>query len=363
MATRRFGSTTAFVVAGAIAFALMAARNRAQTNEVNVQFHTFQDARGVTVRSPTVDVVQDVTDRVSVRGTYALDAISAASDSCARCHESGVNSHRNVGGLSVTRKFDSIKLTAGGAYSQENFYRATTVLTSVSRDLANGNTTVAGGHTFSLNQPTVHPTPQVRNQFENNGFASLTQTLSKTTIGQVGYELGVVRGYLDNPYLRTSVNGVMTVGQVPDARIKHTLTARLRQALPADTYVESDYRRYFDDWGVRSTALGAGLSHHFNPQILGSFAYRWYSQTGASFYQSSYTGAVPQFFTADFRLEPFKSGLYTGTVIITPKRAFLWLPAETGVTLQYDRYRANNGFEAGIVSAGLRVPIRLRDVF
>src|SRR5437879_5214841 len=134
----------ALTVAGAMALSLMAARNRAQTNEMNVQFHTFQDARGVTVRSPTVDVVQDVTDRVSVRGNYALDAISAASDSCARCHQNGINSHRNVGGLSVTRKFDAIKLTAGGAYSQENFYRATTVLTSVSQDLANSNTTVTG---------------------------------------------------------------------------------------------------------------------------------------------------------------------------------------------------------------------------
>jgi hypothetical protein len=243
------------------------------------------------------------------------------------------------------------------------FYRATTALTSVSRDLANGNTTVAGGYSFSLNQPTVHPTPQVQNQFENDGFASLTQTLSKTTIGQVGYELGVVRGYLDNPYLRTSVNGVMTVGQVPDERVKHTLTGRIRQALPADTFVESDYRRYFDDWGVRSTALSAGLSHHFNAQILGNFSYRWYSQTGASFFQPSYTGAVPQFFTADFRLEPFKSGLYTGTVVITAKQSFLWLPAETGITLQYDRYRADNGFEAAIFSAGLRIPLRLRDVF
>jgi len=208
----------------------------------------------------------------------------------------------------------------------------------------------------------VHPTPEVRNQSANDGFVSLTQTLTKTTIGQVGYELGTTHGYLDNPYLRTSVNGVMTVGQVPDERIKHSLTARLRQALPADTYVESDYRRYFDDWGVHSTALSAGLSRHFTSEILGHFAYRWYSQTGASFYQASYVGPVPQFFTGDFRLTPFKSGLYTGTLVITPRRRLLWLPAETGLTLRYDRYHANNGFDAAIFSAGLRVPIRLRDV-
>ena len=349
-------------MAGAIGLCLIPTDNWAQTNDVNVQFHAFQDTRGVTVLTPNVDVSQDVTDRISVKGSYALDAISAASDSCARCHRHGVDSKRKVGGVSVTSKVGSLKISAGGAYSLEDFYRSTTVLTSVSRDLANGNTTVAGGYSFSLNRPTVHPTPQVRSQYANGGFASLTQTLTKTTIGQVGYELGIVTGYQDNPYLRTSVNGVMTLGQVPDRRTRHTLTGRLRQALPTDTYVEADYRRYFDDWGVRSTAVSAGLSHHFTSRILGNFAYRWYSQTGASFYQPSYTGSIPQFFTADFRLAPFTSGLYTGKIVITPRRRLLWLPADTGVTLQYDRYRADKGFDAAIFSAGLRVPIRLRDI-
>ena len=37
-------------------FSLVAARNWAQNNEMNVQFHGFQDVRGVTVLSPTVDL-------------------------------------------------------------------------------------------------------------------------------------------------------------------------------------------------------------------------------------------------------------------------------------------------------------------
>ena len=131
-------------------------------NELNVQFHGFQDTRGVTVLSPTVDLAQDYTERTSLRVNYGLDAISAASDSCVRCHRDGVNSHRQVVGLSATRKYGDLKLTIGGAYSKENFYRATTGLTSVSRDLANGNTTVAGGFSFSLNQPTLHPLPDDR---------------------------------------------------------------------------------------------------------------------------------------------------------------------------------------------------------
>jgi hypothetical protein len=113
------------------------------------------------------------------RFSSSCDAISAASDSCARCHREGANDRREAGGLSVTRKFDDLKLTIGGAYSKEDSYRSSTLLTTVSRDLANGNTTVAGGFTFSLNQPTMHPTQQVKNQYSSDAYASLTQVLNK----------------------------------------------------------------------------------------------------------------------------------------------------------------------------------------
>ncbi len=341
----------------AIACSLVCGQNWAQTNEVNVQFHAFQDTRGVTVLTPTADLTKDFTERSTLRVSFGVDAISAASDSCARCHRQGVSSRRQVGALSVTQKLDSLKWTIGGAYSQENFYRSTTLLTSASRDLANGNTTVAGGYTFSLNQPTLHPTEQIDNQYQHDAFASVTQTLSKLTIAQVGYEVGRILGYQDNPFLRTDVNGVMTLGQVPDARTRQTVTARVRQALPADSYLEADYRHYVDDWQLHSNAFSAGLSHHFAQQVLGSFNYRRYGQTGAYFYEPEYVGPVPRYFTADFRLQPFASALYTGKVIVTPKGSFLGLPGGTGLTLQYEQYRADNGFQAAIFSAGVRVPL------
>jgi hypothetical protein len=348
----------ALVTAAAMTFSLVARRNWAQNNEMNVQVHGFQDTRGVTVLSPTVDLTQDFTERTSLRLNYGLDAISAASDSCVRCHRDGVDSHRQEFGLSSTRKYGDVKLTIGGAFSKENFYRATTGLTSVSRDLANGNTTVAGGFSFSLNQPMLHPLPDSANQYQSGGFASVTQTLSKTTIAQAGYEVGHFSGYQNNPFLRANVNGVMVLGQVPDSRTRQTLSARLRQALPADTYLEADYRRYFDDWQVKSNTLSVGVSHHFGPELLLNVAYRRYDQTGAFFWAPQYTG-IPQYYTADFRLEPFTSNNYSGRAVITPKGQWWWLPEGTGLTVQYERYQADNGFHAAIVSTGLRVPLKI----
>jgi len=345
------------VLTAAVLASAVARRNWAQNNELNVQFHAFQDTRSVTVLTPTVDLSKDFTDRTAVRVNFGLDAISAASDSCARCHSEGANNSRLAGGVTVTRKFDNLKIGVGGAFGQEKFYRATTLLASVSRDLQNGNATIAGGYTFSLNQPTLHPTAEVEHQVTNGGYVSLTQTLSKSTIAQFGYEIGQISGYQDDPYLRASVNGVPTVGHVPDLRTRHTLTARLRQALPAQTVLEADYRHYVDDWQLTSNAISLGLSHHFTPAFLASFAYRRYDQTGAYFFAPSYTG-MPEFFTADFRLEPFASGLYTAGLVITPQASRWRLPEGAGLLLLYERYHADNSFDSGIVSAGLRIPLK-----
>jgi len=311
------------------------------------------------VLSPTVNLDQDFTDRTSLRVNFGVDAISAASDSCARCHREGVNTRRQEVGLSATRKFDNLKFSLGGAFSLENFYRATTALTSVSRDVANGNTTIAGGFSFSLNQPVLHPTMERETQFATNAYTSVTQTDTKTTIVQAGYELGRITGYQNNPFLRANVNGVLLLGHVPELRLRQTITARIRQALPADTYLEADYRRYFDDWQITSNALSVGLSHHFSPLWLAYASYRRYNQSGAYFYEPEYTG-IPSYYTADFRLEPFASNNYVGKVVVTPARGFWWLPEGTGLTLQYERYQANNGFTAGILSTGLRVPLKAK---
>ena len=146
----------------------------------------------------------------------------------------------------------------------------------------------------------------------------MTQTLTKSTIAQAGYELAHIAGYQNNPYLRADVNGVMVLGNVPDARTRQTLSARLRQALPAATYAEADYRRYVDDWQVKSNTVSVGLSHYFRPDVLFALTYRRYDQTGAFFWAPQYTG-TPQYYTADFRLEPFASNTYTGRIEIAPE--------------------------------------------
>ena len=352
-ANRRLALVAALTLS---AVALFAAINVAQ-NALDVQFHTFQDSRGVTVLSPDLSFTRDFTDRTAVRIKFGVDAISAASDSCARCHQEGASNGRVVLGANMVRKYGDTKLTVGGEFSREMFYAATTALASVSRDLNKGNTTVAGGFSYSFNQPQLHPSEETESQRSADAFGSVTQSWTKSTVTQFGYELNQVNGYQTSPFLRTQVNGVFTLGHSPDTRTRHALTARIRQALPADTFLEADYRWYHDTWAIDSNALSVGVTHHFTPQLLGGFAYRTYDQTAAYFYAPSYTG-TPEYYTGDFRLFPFDSGLYSGKLTIAPKRGLFHMPAGTALTVQYDRYRATTGFEAGIFTADFRIPMK-----
>ncbi len=329
---------------------------RAQQGDVNVQFHAFQDSRGVTVLSPTIDLDKDFTDRLGLRLKFGVDAVSAASDSCYRCHGNGANNKRVFVNAALQRPLGKSLFSIGGEYSQENFYQATTALTSISRAFNQNNTTVAGGYSFSLNRPQLHPAEDWERQYSQAGFVSVTHNLTKLTAVQAGVEIGHVKGYQANPFLRALVNGARELGNAPDLRTRRTYTARVRQALPAETYLEADYRRYTDTWDVRSNTLSLGVSHYLRPSLMLGGSYRRYGQTGAYFWAPEYTG-TPEYFTADFRLEPFDSNLYSGRLIYTPANAFLFFPRGSSLTLQYERYVATTGFQAATFSSGFRIPL------
>ena len=341
----------------ALAVLLAAAGYNWAQNQLDVSFHAFQDSRGVTVLSPDANFSKDFSDRTTLKLKFGVDAISAASDSCARCHPNGANNGRVVANVGVTRKYGDSKLTVGGEVSRENFYTATTGLVSLSRDLNKANTTVAGGFAFSLNQPQLHPSDTVEHQTAVDAYGSVTQSWTKGTVTQVGYEINQVNGYQTNPFLRTKLNGVLTVGNSPDSRTRHAVSARLRQALPAETFFDADYRWYHDTWDVNSHTFALGLSHHFGSRVVGGGAWRHYTQTGAYFYQPSYTGN-PTYCTGDFRLFPFDSNSVTGKVDITPKNGIVMMPPGSTLTLQYERYHATTGFVAGIFTGGVRIPLK-----
>ena len=160
----------------ASAFAIAPAPDWAE-NFMRLQFHTFQDSRGVTVLSPVLDLDKDFTDRTGLKVKFGVDA-----------HLRGVGFVRALPPgrreqlphvCERQRAAEVRRLTSwsvGGEISRENFYAADTAMASVSRDLNKGNTTIAGGYSFSFNRPRLHPTQRARHQYRHDAYVSLTQT-------------------------------------------------------------------------------------------------------------------------------------------------------------------------------------------
>ncbi len=343
-------------VVGFAALVLVTRPDWAQ-NAVEFSFHAFQDSRAVTVLEPVGSLEKDFTDRTGLRLKFGVDAITAASDSCVRCHPNGRGMQHRAFGAGITQKFGDLKLDVGGEISRETFYASDTGMISLSRDLNKGNTTIAGGYSFQYNQPTLHPSQNVATQWSHDAYASVTQTLTKTTIVQGTYEYNRISGYQNSPFLRTPVNGVMTLGNVPDLRSRQAIAVRVRQALPGETYLEADFRHYSDSWSIGSNAISLGASHYFSPAMLLGFDYRKYTQTGAFFWQPSYVGN-PLYYTGDFRLQPFDSGQFTGKMVLTPSDGFWGMPKGTALSLQYERYQATTNFQAATFSVGVKVPLK-----
>jgi hypothetical protein len=342
------------VLVAAVALAVVASI-RGQ-NVIDFSIHGFQDSRTVTVLAPVFDLDKDFTDRSSLKARFGVDAVTAASDSCARCHPDGANDNRTYLNAGYTRKYGDYKLEVGGEISRENFYAADTLSATVSRDYNKGNTTVAGGYSFSFNRPELHPSNTVEHQDAQEASLTLTQVLAKGSVVQLTYDYSRISGYQANPFLRADVNGVLLVGNTPDLRNRQAIVVRLRQALPADTYLEADYRRYWDDWSVAGNTTSIGLSHYFTPAFLLGGTYRRYDQSGAFFYEPSYTGN-PVYFTADYKLAPFSSNLYGGHLTYAPEHGLLSIfPAHTALDVRYERYVSSTNFQAAIFSAGLHIP-------
>src|SRR5512140_3172226 len=98
----RYGRPLVVALVAGLALLLLTRPDWAD-NVVNFTFHTFQDSRAVTVLSPLGSLDKDFTDRTGLRVRFGVDAISAASDGCVRCHPQGRGMQRTYCGASVVR--------------------------------------------------------------------------------------------------------------------------------------------------------------------------------------------------------------------------------------------------------------------
>jgi hypothetical protein len=230
-------------------------------------------------------------------------------------------------------RLSRIKLGLNG--STEYDYQSLGASATYLQDFNNRNTTFSAGLAF--NNDTISPVGGVPTPLSNMRAAGtgtnragaddtktvsdfilgITQVLSRKTLVQLNYSLGMSDGYLTDPYKIVTVvdqNGLpassaFTNGDLPylyekrpDSRQINSLYFKVVQSLTRDV-INFSYRYFWDDWGITSNTFDLKYRYeigrgYLQPQL------RYYLQDAADFYVHNLKlgEPLPDTVSSDYRL-------------------------------------------------------------
>ena len=200
--------------------------------------------------------------------------------------------------VGLTHEWEDFSLAGSYRYSVENDYESHGVSATGTLDLAQNNTTLSlAAYAFQdLVGRSGHPL--FSRELTTAGVrASLTQVLGPQMFAQLSYELASLSGYQASPYRFVGIGGtgfgceqasLCQPEHEPNQRFRHAFAALLRRALSKELSIGANYRFYVDSWGLTSHTVSGELDWLLGSSSQISISYRYYTQTGVSFYQRVY---------------------------------------------------------------------------
>ncbi len=327
----------------------------------------YYKERATRVEQPMVDGRFDAGEGGTLDAHLLVDAITSASAG-ASADGTAFSEKRYEGGLGYTRVLGDWRVGGAARLSTEADYDSWFASGRIARDLAAKNTTVAlgfgAGRDHVTNAGAKGPfAPDISEHLVAlMGSASLTQILSRHALASVTYDLGILDGYLENPY-RTVITADGLVGErVPARRTRNAVAALVRYFVPrtASTLIAS-YRYYRDGWGVRAHTPEVRLVQQAGDGLGFGVGLRYYRQTGASFFKPTYPTSDPAmepFLTDDPKLSAFTGGTMTVRFeVLGSVFGFSGLLGEVRGEAVIEYAVQHNRFgNAGVAHAALTVP-------
>jgi hypothetical protein len=281
-------------------------------------------------------------DVVTGASPDALDAVS------------GSSRRNEAGSLDLTTSYqasEASEVSVRAAFHVEEPFRSWLLGAGATRAFADGNTTVAGSlnHAFDWFDRFDLRGKRQGGVFRSSTNANLgvTQLLSPTTVGHVGYGLTVQLGEMSNTWNAVPLEtGELGTERVPRLRQRHALVGRLAQALPWMAALKGLYRYYRDDWGLRAHTVEAQVSQRLDSHLHLRASYRWDVQSGARFYTRSAPADPDIWRTADSDLAPFTAETFG--VMAALDLDFVPGMENLHLDLGYDYYVRSNDLHASM---------------
>jgi hypothetical protein len=290
VAAIRNAAKVAGLVGGAIAASSVQAvdlpEDRAET-----MYHLY-DGGGVIAQGPAVLVRKSMLDRVSLSGSYYVDAVSNASIDVVTT-ASKYKETRDQADIGLDYVVRDSLIHVSGSRSSEPDYLASTINVDLTQDVFGGMTTIVLGYSRANDKVGQKGTPGWIDTARHWQYrVGVTQILSSRWTASINAESINDDGYLGSPYRLARVFGTYVHENDPRTReskaIKLSATGDVTpEGAENRRSLRADYRYYWDTWGIRGHTLELGYNRNLAPGWLMESFLRYYRQNHALFYSDN----------------------------------------------------------------------------
>ncbi len=258
------------------------------------------------IQAPTVWARSPINDRLQMEGSFVLDSMSGASpvylSTLSGASGTGIDDTRRAGDTKLTYSFDRMSVAAGGSVSSEDDYLSRGGLIETKWWTADKNTTINAGVGASHDDidSTLAPVlAEMRNTYSYG--VGVTQIINPISLAQMQLNYNSADGYHSDPY--------KAFDSRPYSREQWAwLTRYIWYVAGAGASLHTDYRYYWDTWGVRSHTVEVSWHQEVGESWIVRPLVRYYSQDRAQFFSADFPPRDLEHFSSyDQRLADFGS--------------------------------------------------------
>ena len=246
------------------------------------------DGGGVSASGPAVFVRKALAGRVSLSGTFYVDAVSNASVDVVTT-ASPYRETRRAADLSLATVVRDATITLGAGRSREPDYIADTLSLDVAQEFFGGMSTLNLGFTRGADRVGARSVGFFDRARHWQYRIGLAQVLSPRWIASANLEVISDSGYLGSPYRVARVFGAAVPERVPRTRTSRALKLQAVGDLGSRDALRLELRAFQDTWDIRALTLEAGYSRHVGERWLLDLGARWHQQRKALFYSDDAT--------------------------------------------------------------------------
>ncbi len=255
-------------------------------DKVEALIHSYSGG-GVNAYGPAVLVRKSIFDKVSLSGSYYMDAVSNASidvvTTASKYHEV-----RHEFGLSADYVYRDAQITLAALTSHEPDYTANSGSLDVTQEVFGGMSTIALGFTRGSDTVLKHGSPEFHDTASHWQYRlGLTQILTPRWLMSANFEALSDDGYLGSPYRVARVFGAAVPERNPRTRTGRAFKTRLVGDLGSRDAMHVEYRYYTDTWDIKAHTAEIGYSRYFGDSWLADTFIRYYTQKHALFYSDN----------------------------------------------------------------------------